>query len=146
MTETELQAYLHEHIPLSQAMQAQVATLRPELVVLQAPLAPNINHRETVFGGSASALAILAGWSLVHVRLAGEGANARVVIQTSEMRYAAPMAATFTAHARFAEDADWERFVATLRRRRKARIAVSVELQSDGVAGGLMTGEFVALL
>ena len=38
-------------------------------VTLRAPLAPNINHRETVFGGSASAVAILAAWAILYVRL-----------------------------------------------------------------------------
>jgi thioesterase domain-containing protein len=33
-------------------------------VTLRAPLAPTTNHRKTVFGGSASALAILAAWVL----------------------------------------------------------------------------------
>jgi thioesterase domain-containing protein len=56
----ELERYLHQHIPLSEAMQVSVVEVHPEHVVLSAPLAPNINHRETVFGGSASAVAILA--------------------------------------------------------------------------------------
>ena len=47
-------------MPLSQAMQVTVVEASFQQVVLTAPLAPNINHRETVFGGSASAVAILA--------------------------------------------------------------------------------------
>jgi thioesterase domain-containing protein len=61
-----LEEYLHGHIPLSRAMQVSVRELTDELVVLGAPLAPNMNHRSTVFGGSASALAILAAWSLLY--------------------------------------------------------------------------------
>ena len=55
-----IQDYLHEHIPLSKAMGATVLKVDLSGVVLSAPLEPNINHRETVFGGSASSLAILA--------------------------------------------------------------------------------------
>jgi thioesterase domain-containing protein len=62
MTPIELERYLHEHIPLSHAMRVGVVTVDAGTVVLRAPLEPNINHRETVFGGSASALAILAAW------------------------------------------------------------------------------------
>ena len=72
-------------------MQVSVVELSLDEVVLGAPLAPNINHRHTVFGGSASALAILAAWSLVHVRLAAEGAAARLVIQRNTMSYDGPM-------------------------------------------------------
>ena len=60
MDTKSLENYLHEHIPLSKAMGVTVRSVSGEAVTLAAPLAPNINHRETVFGGSASALAILA--------------------------------------------------------------------------------------
>ena len=69
MLPDQLERYLHEHIPLSKAMGVSVLSVGEEAVTLRAPLAPNINHRETVFGGSASALAILAAWSLLHTRL-----------------------------------------------------------------------------
>jgi hypothetical protein len=54
MNNTALEQYLHEHIPLSAAMGVKVVQADPQCVVLTAPLAPNINHRDTVFGGSAS--------------------------------------------------------------------------------------------
>ncbi|MFB3040360.1 MAG: YiiD C-terminal domain-containing protein, partial [Candidatus Poribacteria bacterium] len=64
-----LEEYLHEHIPLSKAIGVKVVEADSAGVTLSAPLAPNINHRETVFGGSASAVAILAAWTLLYVRL-----------------------------------------------------------------------------
>lgn len=75
MTPRELETYLHAHIPLSLAMRVSVEEASPQLVVLGAPLLPNTNHRGTVFGGSASALAILAAWALLHTRLTTEGYN-----------------------------------------------------------------------
>lgn len=39
---TELQNYLHTHIPLSKAMDVSVAALSQSTAVLRAPLAPNI--------------------------------------------------------------------------------------------------------
>jgi thioesterase domain-containing protein len=85
MNPKELEQYLHEHIPLSQAMQVSVLDAKEDCVVLSAPLAPNINHTETIFGGSASAVAILAAWSLVHVRLKGAGIAYSIVIQRNTM-------------------------------------------------------------
>jgi thioesterase domain-containing protein len=63
MDARELEDYLHVHIPLSAAMQVAVVAVDASGVTLAAPLAPNINHRDTVFGGSASAVAILAAWA-----------------------------------------------------------------------------------
>jgi len=48
MLPAELEQYLHEHIPLSKAMAVFVVSVAQDAVVLGAPLAPNINHRETV--------------------------------------------------------------------------------------------------
>jgi thioesterase domain-containing protein len=81
----ELETYLHEHIPLSKAMQVSVIEADPGFVKLAAPLAPNINHRETVFGGSASAVAILAAWTILFIRLQNEGLYSRVVIQRNQV-------------------------------------------------------------
>ena len=59
MSPAQLERYLHEQIPLSKTMQVGCISVTQESVVLRAPLAPNINHHATLFGGSASALAIL---------------------------------------------------------------------------------------
>ena len=60
MKSAELQDYLRTRIPLAHAMGVEVRSLGEAGIELYAPLAPNTNHRDTVFGGSASAVAILA--------------------------------------------------------------------------------------
>lgn len=57
----------------------------------------SINHRDTVFGGSASAVAILSAWALLHTRLAGAGIASRLVIQRNSMSYELPIDGSFTA-------------------------------------------------
>jgi thioesterase domain-containing protein len=145
MTPQELERYLHEQIPLSQAMQVQVRDLGADAVTLLAPLAPNRNHRATVFGGSAASLALLAGWSLLHTRLEACGVRARLVIQRSQMEYLKPIDGTFTATARLALPEEWETFVAMLTRRRRARMALVVQLAQQGACAGTFRGEYVAL-
>lgn len=145
MTDSALQNYLHEHIPLSRAMCVQVVSVLPEAVVLSAPLAPNINHRETVFGGSASALAILAAWSLLHTRLRAEGIDCRLVIQRNTMEYSLPIQGTFYARSALEHPEQWQRFRNLLSRRGKARIAVVAVLEFDGERAGAFSGEFVAI-
>lgn len=141
----ELERYLHEHIPLSRAMAVTVVTATPQEVCLAAPLAPNINHRDTVFGGSAAALAMLAAWSLLHVRLEAEGRAARLVIQRNTMEYERPIPGDFIARARLAETQSWAQFSRLLARRGKARIGVAAALEYAGQVAGRLHGEFVAL-
>ena len=141
----ELETYLHEHIPLSRAMQVAVVQASYELVKLAAPLAPNINHRETVFGGSASAVAILAAWTILYVRLQEEGLYSRVVIQRNQVSYDKPVAGDFYAIAKLDDDERWQKFLKQLRRHHRARISVTSVLEYEGQPAGLMTGDFVAI-
>jgi thioesterase domain-containing protein len=145
MSPDELQQYLYDHIPLSKAMQVAVENISPENVVLSAPLPPNINHRNTLFGGSASAVAILAAWSLLHTRLNGEGIASRLVIQRNTMSYDSPIDGTFTAVSFLADSQEWPRFLRMLQRKGKARIAMRAELHFNEQVAGRLEGEFVAL-
>lgn len=141
-----LREYLHRQIPLSAAMQVEVRSAKAQSVVLSAPLEPNINHKSAVFGGSASAQAILAAWSLVHLRLLEDGLPSEVVIQSNLMDYGRPMQGTFTASSMLADEAAWPVFVKTLARKRRARIEVRSVLTCDEGEAGNLTGRFVAFL
>ncbi len=141
----ELEAYLHGHIPLSAAMQVAVEAIDPDGVTLRAPLAPNINHRDTVFGGSASAVAILAAWSLLHTRLRAEGLAARLVIQSNTMDYLLPIPGEFAARSSLESPDAWPRFLRTYARMGRARLRVAAVLECEGRQVGRLIGEFVAL-
>ena len=141
----ELEQYLHRHIPLSHAMAVTVESVSPLSVVLQAPLQPNINHHETVFGGSAASVALLAGWSLVHVRLRMQGLANRLVIQRHSMEHERPIQGPFTARAQLEGSDRWEPFLEMFARRGKARLSVSALLEQSGERAGRLVGEFVAL-
>jgi thioesterase domain-containing protein len=145
VSRAELQDYLHGHIPLSAAMQVAVDEIAPDGVTLRAPLAPNINHRDTVFGGSASAVAILAAWSLLHTRLRAEGIAARLVIQSNTMDYALPILGEFTARSALERPDEWPRFLRMYARTGRARTRVAAVLACDGREVGRLSGEFVAL-
>jgi thioesterase domain-containing protein len=146
MTPAELTDYLRSNIPLTGAMEVTAISVAPDAVVIEAPLAPNINHRKTVFGGSASALGIVAAWSLVHLRLAETTLEHRLVIQRNTMSYDAPIEGTFAATAAFADGTDWPKFLDTLERRGKARIGTIAELGSAGRSAGRLEADFVAIL
>ena len=101
-----VEQYLHEHIPLSQAMAVSVIAIDDNGVILSAPLAPNINHRNTVFGGSISTLAILSAWTFVHVRLQKLNMSSRIVIQSNSLDYTNPALDDVQAHCLTPEPMD----------------------------------------
>ena len=145
MDARDLERYLHDRIPLSRAMAVEVRAASPAGVILFAPLAPNINHRDTVFGGSASALAILAAWSALLVRLKDAALDGRIVIQRNTVHYERPMAAAFKASAAVPEGTSWERLLAAIHRGRPGRIRIHSVLECDGTPSGDLEGEFVVL-
>lgn len=145
MNTAELQDYLHKHIPISRAMGVRVLEAAEEAVRLSAPLAPNINHRETVFGGSASAVAILSAWALLFLRLRGAGLYGRVVIYKSSITYEQPITDTFTASSALSDPTAWDKFIKTLGRKNRARIRVRAVLDCHGTRVAEMEGQFVAL-
>ncbi|MFC3106813.1 YiiD C-terminal domain-containing protein [Undibacterium arcticum] len=108
-------------------------------------MAPNINHQDTVFGGSVSAVAILSTWTLLHVRLGSECAGGQIVIYRNTMLYDRPITTGFTAIASMPDADAWARLLKTLNRKKMARISVPSVLICEGHQVGALEGEFVVL-
>ena len=141
----EVEAYLHRHIPLSADMGVTVVACGAAGVTLRAPLAPNINPRATVFGGSVSAVAILAAWTWLHFSLRTAGHASRLVIQRNTVEYLAPIGSAFEAHCPGLSAAQLERFLRTLDRHGKARATLVADLTCGGKKAATFTGEYVAV-
>lgn len=146
MTPEAVAAYLHEHIPISRAMGIGVIEAGVDRVALQAPLEPNVNHRSTVFGGSCASVAILAAWTLVHLRVQATGMVGRVVIQRGATEYRLPIQGTFVATCASPGAPAWDRFVRALRRRGQARIELDAVVTSDGETVATFSGAYVAIV
>jgi thioesterase domain-containing protein len=145
MTPIELEHYLHEQLPLTRALRLFVVEVQPDTITVGAPLQPNINHKRTVFGGSAATLATTAAWSLVHTRLAAENVAGQVVIQRSAMEFLLPMADEFRARAFVPQLEDWQRFIQMCKRRGRGRVTITAELTCAGKVTGKFTGDFVVV-
>lgn len=140
-----VEAYLHQHIPISRHMGVRVVAMDEAGVRLTAPLAPNLNHQSTAFGGSVSSLAILAAWTVAHTGLHGRGIDARVVIQKSTMDYIAPIHDELEAFCPAPSDPDWERFVAAVEKRGRGRLRLEAQVTSAGAEAARFHGVYVAL-
>jgi thioesterase domain-containing protein len=143
--ELEIEHYLHRHIPLTVAMGVRVRLATPGRVELAAPLAPNINHHETVFGGSAAALATLSAWTLVHIGLRHANVEAATVIQRNVMSYEEPIQGDFSAVCTLIDDGAWQRFLKMLERRGRGRITMNAHLLYDARPVASFEGDFVAI-
>jgi thioesterase domain-containing protein len=145
MTPADVERYLHDHIPLSAAMGVRVVACERNGVTLTAPLAPNINHRATAFGGSISAVAILAGWAWLHVALRENGVTPRLVIQRNAVEYLAPVGGDFEARCDGLTAAAFDQFAQSLRRIGKARATLAATVIFEGKTAAMFEGDYVAL-
>lgn len=144
MTPEALRTYLHDHIPLSRAMAVEVLEASANRVLLEAPLAPNINMHGTMFGGSSATLALLAAWSVMYLKLEAEGIASQLVIHRTTTEYLLPIAGLAQASAHL-DEAGWPSFLQTFQRRGRARLTVASELFYEGKPAGRLSGEFVAI-
>lgn len=140
-----LEAYLYQHIPLSKHLGVRVEHADIESVRLIAPLEPNLNHRMTGFGGSISAVAILAGWSILWCRLRERTGGHNIVIQRNSIDYLAPVTSDFTAICEAPSASHWQRFERAFDQRGRSRIELDVEVRVADTLAARFTGRFVAL-
>lgn len=146
MTPQTLQTRLQIEIPISKAMAVEVLEVARDGVRVKAPLAPNINHQSTAFGGSVHSLAVLSCWSLVTVTLDEVGADVEyVVIQDSKIDYQVPVASDFTAQSSWIDAGDRDRFLRMLQKHGRARVELQSFVKSEhGEVCASLTGRFVA--
>ena len=145
-TSSTLENYLLQHIPISRAIGVGVESASSRQIILSAPFMNNINHKNTVFGGSLHAVATLACWSLLHVNLTELfDENYQIVIASSEISYVAPVNSDFKAECSMPDSLDWERFQKILRKKGKARLKLTAKIFQDRQLCVSYTGQFVAI-
>ncbi len=138
----QLERTLRGEIPLSHAMGIRVAGYDGRCLRLTAPLAPNINHKLTAFGGSLYSLAVLCGWGLVHLKLAEAGLHKHIVIQESSIRYLRPVNEEMRAEC-CVEEAALARFLRTLEKHDRARLALTVSIPGNDRPAVEFSGNYV---
>jgi len=141
----EVLEYVQEHIPITGHFGVGLANYTGESLEVLAPLAANINHRNSAFGGSLSAVGILSGWALLFIKMRELGVQNTLVIQSSNFQFTAPVAGDFSAQCCLPEAAVYARFLKILERKGKARIALDSTIICEGEVCGTHRGEYVAI-
>lgn len=93
---------------------------------------------------SSATLALLAAWSVLHLKLEAENIVSQLVIHRTTTEYLLPITGLAEASAKL-DDANWPIFLQTFNRRGRARFSVTSELFFEGKPAGSLTGEFVAI-
>lgn len=143
---SRLQNLFDEQIPLAGAMHVRVANWDGVRLILEAPLAPNLNHHGTAFGGSLYTLGLLAGWGTLMLSLWNAGRTADVVVQHGHADYRVPVNQPLRASCTIADESRWQRFMRRLDRRGRARLDLVSDIGTDESAAFTLELRFVARL
>lgn len=136
--------WLHRTVPLSAAMEVRVLRLEEGSAVLTMPLAPNVNHMGTVFGGSLNALALLTAAAAVMTRLRPAGYEHLLVVSHSEYSYHRPAASDPTAQAQIPAR-QWAKIQPALETGNPARLKIEAIITVENQPTGTIKAHFALL-
>ena len=135
---------LQSEIPLARAMKVEASLFDARGLCLRAPLAPNINHKLTAFGGSLANVAALAGWGLVQLLVRDLGFPVVVVIQDCRVQYLKPVVSDIEALALLPDVVRIDKFLRTLTRHGRARLELEAHIPAADEPAVIFSGQFVA--
>ena len=72
-------------------MGLKVVSCTTDSLILSAPIANNINHQNSAFGGSLYSVAVLAGWGLIQLKLSELGLDCNTVVVGAGVSYRKPV-------------------------------------------------------
>ncbi len=131
----DVEAFLHERIPLTRALGCRVVRADRGGVRLRAPLDPNTNMHGTAFAGSLASLSLLSGWVWVVLALRDYEVQTTVVVSRCEVAYLAPVDGELDVYCAPADSAAWRIFSDSLRERGRARLSLASTVSTiDGIA------------
>ncbi|HSN17886.1 MAG TPA: YiiD C-terminal domain-containing protein [Gammaproteobacteria bacterium] len=136
-----LASYMYAHIPLVAQMQVTVTSSDAQGLRLTAPLAPNINHERTAFGGSLASIMTLACWGYLWLQLEGEP-RLHIVVNEAKVSYLKPVTGALDTLCLPPPPAELERFREMLARRGKARIELAAEVRQGDTLAARYLGSF----
>lgn len=138
-----LQQTFDDNIPLVAALEAKVASYDGETLVVDMPLAPNVNHKNTAFGGSLYCAGVLSAWGLLYLKLQEVQEEGVIVIFDGRVHYHQPVTQTFKSTCVMPDAAAWEKFIKVYRRMGKSRLKLESEIVCEGDNCASFYGEFV---
>lgn len=141
-----LESILHHDIPLTREMGLTVLDWQNQQLRLQLPLAANVNHKSTMFGGSLYCGAVLAGWGWLHLRLREAGIeDGHIVIQEGQINYPLPVTGDAIALCDAPDALVWKKFLAMYQRYGRARLTLQTRIVNAGSDESAVTfsGQYV---
>ena len=148
MSDSSLAAFnhfLYQHIPSVKFMQLKLLSCDDNTLLATAPAKPNLNDKQTIFGGSSSALMTVCGWSLIKYNLEQMGFKNDVVIADAHTRWKKAQKDDLIINAHC--DCDWPDILRALNNKQQPKITIETQVNNQqNQPCTTMTATFVVLV
>ncbi len=141
------EAFLYAQIPLVKAMQLKLKRVSESTLEATAPIQPNINDKQTVFGGSSAALMTICGWTLIKANLEQLGVDNDVVIYQAKNKWLKAQQDDLIIKASIDTNTDWQALCHQLKHKnRSQKLTINCEvLNQQNQVCSKMLGQYVIL-
>ena len=136
--------FIRQEMTITRYLAFDITRFDERGLAFTAPLAANVNHQGTVFGGSLNMMAVLSAWSMVNLLCKNMGLKAEVVIQKNTIEYRKPVYKDFEAICLIPSFDEVSAFANMLNRRKVGRLNVTSIVESEGECAVHFEGRFVA--
>ncbi|MFL0809364.1 MAG: thioesterase domain-containing protein [Agarilytica sp.] len=128
----QLEQFLETHVPASQYMGIQPKEYDGKTLALCAPLEPNINDKQTAFGGSLYCVCVLSCWGMLYMKTLEKGITCEQVVTESNISYLAPVSGEIIATCKAPEESDLKTFFEKYEEKGRARLTLSSTIECEG--------------
>jgi len=141
----KLSTFFKTHLPITQFMEMDVESYDGSTLVLSAPLAPNINDKQTAFGGSLYNAAVMACWGMAHLKTLEAGIECNQVVTKGSIEYKAPVQGSIRAICHAPSEEEVLQFIEHFKARGRSRITLHATIECSGKTAVEFEGTYAIL-
>ena len=141
----KLQEFFDEHLPITEYMGLALNEYDGKTLSLKAPLAPNINDKQTAFGGSLYNACVMTCWGFAYLKSIEAGIQGNQVVAGGTIKYKAPVDGDFIAVCESPSAEIVDHFIDGFKRHGKGTITLKSSITCNGKVAVEFEGTYAIL-
>ncbi len=141
----QLSDFFKTHLPITQFMEMDVESYDGNTLILHAPLDPNINDKQTAFGGSLYNASVMACWGMLYLKTLEANLKCNQVVTKGCIEYKAPVQGDIRAICHAPSTDELDKFKKSFSQKGRARITLKATIECSGKLAVEFEGTYAIL-
>lgn len=141
----KLNDFFSTHLPVTQFMEMHVESYDGQTLILKAPLEPNINDKQTAFGGSLYNASVMACWGMAYLKTLEANIVCNQVVTKASIEYKAPVQGEIRAICHAPSEDVVKEFIQRFKLKGRARITLNSTIECSGKTAVEFEGSYAIL-